>query len=555
MRVLITGADGRLARAVMAALPDGSSVVAVDSRFSAPLPQGIETREGDIRDPELVATLLEGVEVVLHLAPLAPPSDDESTAIDMATRGTYLLFTRALDVGVRQFVLGSTLELFDRLPAKWEVSEEWCPRPEPRIEHLSTWLAELSAREVVRGSDARAICLRFGRLVDDAEATALPYDPRWLHLDDAVAGVQRALTYTAPSSWASLHDAGTGLARVLVYEPVSWSVFHITAAGKRAKIRLTAAGTELFGYQPVHDFGDRAEAHPEGSRSRPSMSLPQGQSWHAVLAPRSPLQSRLIRNIVIFGAGGPLAAGVVPHLTAGYKLRLTDVRPIEEIAAEGPRRDQPAGAPVPVPLGAPHEQRVVDVTDLEQVKEACAGMDAIVNCTVIRHDQVGAFRVNTLGAYNIARAAVEHGIRRIVQTGPQLVTLQHEEDYTSDYDIPAEAPPRPGRYLYGHSKFLGQEIIRVFADYYGLEVPVLLFNQLAQPDAPQAQRLDPFAVSWRDAARAIHRAIELPTLPRPFEVLNVGADLPHGRYTHRRATEILGWQARDDMRHLWSAPD
>ena len=38
------------------------------------------------------------------------------------------------------------------------------------------------------------------------------------------------------------------------------------------------------------------------------------------------------------------------------------------------------------------------------------------------HDPVEAFRVNTLGAYNVIRAAVECGIRRVVQTGPQQVT-------------------------------------------------------------------------------------------------------------------------------------
>lgn len=408
MRLLITGADGRLARAVMAALHDGASVVAVDRRISAPLPDGVEAREGDIRDPELMPAVLEGVAAVLHLAPLAMPAGDDLTALDEATRGTYVLFTHALDAGVRRFVL-----------------------------------------------------------------------------------------------------------------------------------------------RPAYDFGDCAAVHG----SSPPTAPPQGQSLPEVVIPRSPQPARPLRRIVIFGAGGPLAAAAVVELAGDHRLRLTDARPIEAIAAEGPRRDQPAGAPVPEPLGAPHEQHVVDVTDAAQVSVACAGMDAIVNCTVIRNDLAGAFRVNTLGAYNIARAAVEHGIRRIVQTGPQLATLHEEHDYTQDYDIAVEAPPRPGRHLYAHSKYLGHEIMRVFADYYGLEVPVLLFNQLAQPDAPQAQALDPFAVSWRDAARAIRRAIEVAALPQPYEVLNVGADLPHGRFNHRRVKEILGWQAQDDMRHLWSVPD
>ena len=66
--------------------------------------------------------------------------------------------------------------------------------------------------------------------------------------------------------------------------------------------------------------------------------------------------------------------------------------------------------------------REVDVTDFDQVLAATRGMDAVINMTVMRHDPVEAFRVNTLGAYNVIRAAVECGIRRVVQTGPQQVT-------------------------------------------------------------------------------------------------------------------------------------
>ncbi len=529
MRLLITGADGRLARAVMAALQGQDSVVGLDTRFTEPLPVGIEGLEADLRDPASVSAALGGVEAILHLAPLRSSADDELTALDEASRGTYVLATSALDAGVRRFVLGSSLDLFDRLPARWDVTEMWRPRPEPRIEHLRVWLAELSAREVTRASDGHVTCLRFGHPVDGAESASLPYDPRWLHVEDAVEGVRRAL----------------------VFEPPGWSVFHITAAGPHARVRLAAAGSESFGYRPAHDFSDSWRAHA----ARNQVRSPAERSMEEVLDPTSRVQSRPIRNIVIFGAGGPLAAAAASELSPHYTLRLTDVRPIAEIAAAGPRPDQNPGAPVPAPLGAPHECRVVDVTSLDQVMSACEGMDAVINCTVIRRDQDRAFRVNTLGAYNVIRAAVAHGIRRVVHTGPQLVTLHGEVDYSADYDIPADAPPRPGRHLYGHSKYLGQEICRVFADYYGLEIPVLLFSEFIQPETGQPRPLYPFAVSWRDAARAIRRTLEIPALPSPYEVLHVNAELPHGKYTNRKAKEVLGWRPLDDLRHMWSDTD
>ncbi len=160
--------------------------------------------------------------------------------------------------------------------------------------------------------------------------------------------------------------------------------------------------------------------------------------------------------------------------------------------------------------------------------------------------------MNTVGAYNVVRAAVAHGIRRIVHTGPQLAALHGGVDYSTDYDVPADAPTRPGRHRYGHSKYLGQEICRVFADYYDLEIPVLLFCEFVAPDTGQPLPLNPFAVSWQDAARAIRCALEVPRLPEPFEVLNVNADLPHGVFTNRKAKDILGWQPQDSLRHMWS---
>lgn len=272
-----------------------------------------------------------------------------------------------------------------------------------------------------------------------------------------------------------------------------------------------------------------------------------GRSWQEILGPEQPIASRPIRKVVVFGAGGPVAAAAAQELKSTYTLRLTDLRPLEEIAREG--KPQSEYAPLPVPLDAPHENRMVDVRDYAQVEAACEGMDAIVNCTVLRHDPEDAFHVNTWGAYNIARATVRHGIRRLVHTGPQMVALTPEVGYWGDEEVPGNAPPRVGTHLYGHSKFLGQEILRVFAEYYGLEVPVLLYNIFVTPDKPFG--MDQFAVSWRDSARALRAALEVACLPTPYEIMNISADLPHGSFLPDRAEELLGWKPLDDLHQNW----
>lgn len=529
MRILITGADCTLARAVMAALSDKTSIVAFDSRFTEPLLPGIERREGDPRDPNTAAGLLDGIETVLDLAPISSQSGDEMTALDEASRGTYVLMMAAIDAGVSRFIVGSTLDLFEQLPAEWEVNELWRPRPKPKVDQLRALLAELSARALARTWEGTTVCLRFGHVVADSQAASETFDPQWLHADDAVAGVERALAY----------------------EQRGWSVYHITAAGEEAKVRLGAAAMEPFSYHPTHDFRESARASASSSDKPPVHE----RSAADVLGVDPPVPSRPIRKVVIFGAGGPLGAVVAPELAGDYQLRLTDVRPLEQIAAEQSTRDPSTDVPAPVALGPPHECRVVDVTDPKQVVSACEGMDAVINCSVVRWDPADAFRVNTLGAYNVAGAAVENRIRRVVHTGPQMVSAYGEREYLADYEVSVEAPPRPGRTLYLHSKYLGQELCRVFAESYGLEIPALLFNNFVDPRIKRRRVLDPFVVSWQDAARAIRRALEVPGLPQPYEVLHIGADLPLDKYTNRKAKEVLSWQPQDDLRYMWSRRD
>ena len=255
--------------------------------------------------------------------------------------------------------------------------------------------------------------------------------------------------------------------------------------------------------------------------------------------------------MVVFGAGGPLAAAAARALAPAYRLRLTDVRPLAELEREG--RPQSPGAPLPAVLGAPHEAAVVDVTDPAQVHAACAGMDAVVNCTVVRPDPVQAFRVNTLGAIHVLQAAAAHGIRRVVHTGPLLVLNDRPSGYWWDTDVPDDAPGRPGTWLYAHSKYLGQEAARAFAEHYELEVPALYFCNFVNPENARASgRVHPMTVSWEDAALAVRRAVEAPSLPRRLEVLHILADLPHGKYSNAKARRLLGWQPRDNLARLYT---
>ena len=258
-------------------------------------------------------------------------------------------------------------------------------------------------------------------------------------------------------------------------------------------------------------------------------------------------------NIAIFGAGGPVGAAAARALRDHYPLRLTDVRPIAEIIAEG--KPQSPGAPLPELLPAPHECRVVDVTDYAQVREAARGMEALINCTVIRQVLAPAFQVNLIGAYHVARAAAELGIRRIIHTGPWHTHLGHNADYWWDFDVPEDAPLRPGGDLYALSKFLGGEVMRVFAERHGLEVLTFLFCDFRPGDGRTRSRgggCGPFVVSWEDAGEAFLYGLRAAALPRPCEPFFIGAPTPHHKFPPLKARRLLGWEARDRLERLWS---
>ncbi|MBX2997278.1 MAG: NAD(P)-dependent oxidoreductase [Caldilineaceae bacterium] len=508
--LLLTGADSLLARSFLSTLPADQTVRGVDRAFHAPLPETAEIYTGDLRHQAFVDAILEDVDAVLHLAPIAARLDNETDTLDHATRGTYQLVKSAGERGAK-IVLGSSLDLFATLWDRYLVDESWRPRPQAQLDQLCAYLAEIATREVVRVTGTPAIALRFGAIVDNATASARPYDPRWLHVDDAVSAIRRALAA----------------------EFSGWRIFHISAKGDRVAVPVTRAADEPLRYDPLHDFADRWPTQPAPAER----------------ADPEPIPTRPIRNVVVFGAGGPLGAAVAEVLSPHYTLRLTDLKPVEELTHAKPQSE---GAPLPTIPQPPHEWRCVDVRDAAQVIDACAGMDAIVNLSVVRHDPADAFRVNTLGAFHVMQAAVVQRIHRVVHTGPFMLGDRGAGGYDWDEYIVDDVPPRPGiGWVYIPSKLLGQEICRVFADHYGLSVPTLTFCAFRNPAVP-SRYVHPLSVSWEDAAHAVHCALRVETLPTPYDYFHIGADLPHGVFPNQKAKTILGWQPHDRFEELYA---
>ncbi|MDA0708587.1 MAG: NAD(P)-dependent oxidoreductase [bacterium] len=234
-------------------------------------------------------------------------------------------------------------------------------------------------------------------------------------------------------------------------------------------------------------------------------------------------------KVVIYGGNGMLGPHVVKALSGHVDMRVTDLAPFE----------------------TPHEMRVVDVADPDAVMRAAEGMDAIINLSVLRPHRKIAFDVNTLGHYNVMRAAVKHGIRRVINTGPHF-TVQGRSYTGYDYHIAPDVPPQPSTNLYALSKGLGQEIGRIFSAHYDLYVLCYLFFNFRDPENT-GQGVSSFAVSWRDAGAAFLPGLKIPMarLPSRCEVFNIFTDMPHGRFSNEKAKRILGWQPIDLLETLY----
>ncbi len=245
-------------------------------------------------------------------------------------------------------------------------------------------------------------------------------------------------------------------------------------------------------------------------------------------------------KVLILGANGMLGPHVIKALEGKHELRLTDINDLD----------------------SPHEYFKVDVSDIGQVVAAAEGMDAIINLSVLRTDRQLAFDVSARGCYNMMTAAVEHGIRRVVNTGPFYAVAGPTYE-RFDHLVGPDAPQQPGTFLYSFTKCLGQEICRVFTTQHDIYVIDLLFYMFLdrsdhergglQPIATVGRDLVPYTVTWQDAAESFNCALDVDfeRLPSRSEIFFVFPDLPHQKFTGEKARLILGWQPEDQLEQYW----
>ena len=221
--------------------------------------------------------------------------------------------------------------------------------------------------------------------------------------------------------------------------------------------------------------------------------------------------------ILLTGAAGDAATMLRPLMRADYRVRLSDVRPVEAEAGE--------------------KSVKADLTDLDAMLRLVDGVDGIVH--------LGGFSVegsweaihdaNIVGLYNTYEAARRKGVKRIV-----FASSNHAVGfYRRDETIPVGVTVRPDS-RYGVSKAFGEAMGSLYAYKYGLEIMSIRIGNVA-PKPLDVRRLSIW-VSPRDLWQLMRIGLERPGIRH--EIVYGMSDNKRAWWDNANARR-LGYEPRD----------
>ena len=112
--VVVTGATGHLGTNLVPMLLERGEEVRCLVHANRGALEGVEVVEGDVRDPEAMRTLVEGAEVVYHLAAkISIVGDPDGSVEAINVEGAHNVARACLDAGVRKLVHCSSCHAFD----------------------------------------------------------------------------------------------------------------------------------------------------------------------------------------------------------------------------------------------------------------------------------------------------------------------------------------------------------------------------------------------------------------------------------------------------------
>ncbi len=272
MKVLVTGASGRIGGAIAARLSLRHQVTGFDLR-----PGALTTVTGDVRDTGVLAGLCRGMDAVVHTASLHVPdlaARPEQDFRDVNVAATRRLLQACGEASVRRFVYTSTTSLYgdamvpDAGAAVW-VTEDLAPRP--RDIYDETKLAAEAACAEATKAGLPCVTLRMSRCFpEEPRLVAIYRLYRGVDAEDVAQAHELALgaaapaggTYnvSAPSPFRAsdcrrlLTDADAVLSETFPWAPAEFARRGWRLPRSIDRVYVVDRAVTGLGYRPVHDF-------------------------------------------------------------------------------------------------------------------------------------------------------------------------------------------------------------------------------------------------------------------------------------------------------------
>ena len=272
MKVLVTGASGRIGGAVAARLTLNHQVTGLDLR-AGPL----TTEITDVRDTGRIAALLPGMDAVLHTASLHVPDLAARSAAEFRevnVDATRRLLQAAGEAGIRRFVYTSTTSLYGDAMLPVDGAAAWVDEalePRPRDVYDETKLAAEEACRSAARAGLACTSLRVSRCFPegprlvaiyrlyrgvDAEDVAQAHE---LALDRQAGGFE-PFNVSAPTPFRRadcrrlFEDAAS-----VVLERHPWAEVEFARRGWQLprsidRVYVVDKAVAQLGYRPRHDF-------------------------------------------------------------------------------------------------------------------------------------------------------------------------------------------------------------------------------------------------------------------------------------------------------------
>jgi NAD+ dependent glucose-6-phosphate dehydrogenase len=248
--ILITGAAGKIGRAIMPLLSDRYEIRALTRR-----PADFPSHVADITDLEAIQSAFEGIHAVVHLAASANVLTPWDDVLHNNIIGTYNVFEAARRAGADRVIFASSnhaigMYEIEAAPELYELDD---PRfydhtVEVRPDSLygvSKIYGEALGRHYHDMFGMKVYCLRIGsvRADDTSRPQNIEQEAAWLDLTPEQK--RKRLRGT----WFSQRDCAELIARCLDVEEPTWAVVYGISNNPRQFLDLSH-GRETLGFEP-----------------------------------------------------------------------------------------------------------------------------------------------------------------------------------------------------------------------------------------------------------------------------------------------------------------